>query len=46
MNEMLGISEAFVDPAAPVLYVATTTEQVKGAGVIAYPGLILENSLC
>ena len=31
-----------MDPAAPVLYVATTTEQVKGAGVIAYPGLMEE----
>lgn len=42
MHEMLGIPEAFVDPAAPVLYVATTSEQVKGAGVIAYPGLMEE----
>ena len=44
MHEMLGIPEAFVDPAAPVLYVATTTEQVKGASVIAYPGLMEETA--
>ena len=40
MHEVLGIPDVFVDPAAPVLYVATTTEQVRGAGVIAYPGLL------
>ena len=40
MHEMLGIPDALIDPGAPVLYVATTDEQVKGAGVIAYPGVM------
>ena len=42
MMETLGIPQEFADPSAPVLYVATTIEQIRGAGVIAYPGFLQE----
>ncbi len=42
MYEILGIPAELADLSAPQLYVATTEEQVNGAGVIAYPGVLEE----